>query len=82
METFRSKAHRYLDARGLRCPMPAVKSALALEEMSGGEILQLLSDDPVSKRDIPAWCQSTGNEVVKQEEEDSVIRFTIRKKSP
>jgi len=41
---------RTLDARGLSCPMPAVKTALAFEEMGIGEVIEGLTDDPVSKR--------------------------------
>ncbi|CAG1772452.1 partial Putative sulfur carrier protein, partial [uncultured bacterium] len=48
-------ADKTLDARGLSCPMPSVKTALALEAMTRGQTLLVLTDDPVSRRDLPVW---------------------------
>jgi len=70
---------RTLDARGLLCPMPSVKTALELETMSPGEILEVITDDPVSKRDLPAWAESTGNSVVEIKDDESAIRIYVRK---
>ncbi len=58
------KAARRLDARGMTCPMPSVKTALALEDMAPGEVIEVITDDPVSKQDLPVWAQGTGNEVL------------------
>lgn len=68
-----------LDARGLSCPMPSVKTALALEQMSLGEVLEVLTDDPVSKRDLPVWAESTGNELLGVKEEDKTIKIYLKK---
>jgi TusA-related sulfurtransferase len=68
-----------LDARGLSCPMPSVKTALALEQMNPGEVLEVLTDDAVSKRDLPVWAESTGNELLGVKEEDSIIKIYIKK---
>lgn len=72
-------ANKTLDAKGLSCPMPSVKTALALEKMSAGEILEVLTDDPVSRRDLPVWAQSTGNSFLGVEEDGPTIRIYIRK---
>lgn len=72
-------ADKTLDAKGLSCPMPSVKTALALEKMSVGEILEVLTDDPVSRRDLPVWAESTGNNFLGVEEDGSTIRIYIRK---
>ncbi len=53
-----------LDARGMTCPMPSVKTALALEDMSPGEVIEVITDDPVSKKDLPLWASGTGNTVL------------------
>ena len=53
-----------LDARGLLCPMPSVRTALTLEDMAEGEVLCVITDDPVSKTDLPRWAEGTGNEVL------------------
>ncbi len=68
-----------LDARGLCCPMPAVKTALALESLNHGEVLEILTDDPVSKRDLPAWAETTGNKLLGLREEDNSIKIYIEK---
>ncbi len=68
-----------LDAKGLSCPMPSVKTALALEQMEIGQVIEVLTDDPVSKRDLPLWAQNTGNELLEMKEEDKVIKIYLRK---
>lgn len=68
-----------LDAKGLSCPMPSVKTALALEQMETGQVIEVLTDDPVSKRDLPLWAQNTGNELLEMKEEDKVIKIYLRK---
>ena len=68
-----------IDARGLCCPMPSVKTALALEKLSIGDILEVLTDDPVSKKDLPRWAESTGNIIVDLIEEDKIIKIYIKK---
>ncbi len=72
-------ADRTLDARGLCCPMPSVKTALALEQMEPGQIIEVLTDDPVSKRDLPVWAQSTGNELLGMEEDGKTIKIYLKK---
>lgn len=68
-----------LDAKGISCPMPSVKTALALEQMETGQVIEVLTDDPVSKRDLPLWAQNTGNELLEMKEEDKVIKIYLRK---
>lgn len=68
-----------LDATGLVCPMPSVKTAIAIEQMGLGQILEVITDDPVSKRDLPVWAQNTGNELLQIKEEDKVIKIYLRK---
>lgn len=68
-----------LDARGLCCPMPSVKTALALEGMAESEVIEILTDDPVSKRDLPLWAQATGNELLGIEEAGTTIKIYLRK---
>lgn len=68
-----------LDARGLSCPMPSVKTALALEQMSQGQVLEVLTDDPVSKKDLPIWAESTGNALLELKEEGGTIKIYLKK---
>jgi len=49
--------------------MPSVKTALKLEEMKVGEVLMVITDDPVSKRDLPVWAKASGNTILDIKEE-------------
>ena len=69
-----------VDARGLSCPMPIVKTAQAVRPLASGSILEVLATDPGSQRDFVAWCRATGHELVEQTTEGTVHRFVIRRK--
>ncbi len=70
-----------LDTSGLNCPLPVLKTKKALEELQPGQILEVISTDPGSKADIPAFCQRTGHELVATEERDGKYVYYIKKKS-
>ncbi|HEU5325667.1 MAG TPA: sulfurtransferase TusA family protein [Candidatus Limnocylindria bacterium] len=69
-----------LDARGLACPMPIVKTAQAIAGMTSGQLLEVLATDPGSVKDFAAWSKTTGHEIVEQGEDAGVFRFVLRKK--
>ena len=50
-----------LDARGLRCPLPLVKTKLALEPLAPGEVLEVLATDPEASIDLAAFAESAGH---------------------
>lgn len=64
MEQLNIKSDVVVDAKKLCCPMPAVKTCLQLEKMENGQILEVITTDPVSQTDLPAWCKNTGNELL------------------
>ncbi len=68
-----------LDARGLQCPMPVVRTSQEIKSISAGDILEVLATDPGSVADVHAWCQSTGNELLKMGKEDGILKFYIRR---
>jgi tRNA 2-thiouridine synthesizing protein A len=68
-----------LDLKGLSCPMPIVKTALAMKEMAQGDVVEVLATDPGSVPDFAAWCRTTGNELIEQTEVAGVFRFLVRK---
>ena len=68
-----------LDLRGLACPLPIAKTAIAIRALQPGELLEAYATDPGSVPDFNAWSKSTGNELVEQTEEDGAFRFLIRK---
>ena len=69
-----------VDARGLNCPMPIVRTAQAMKELSPGALLELLATDAGSVKDVAAWTGATGNELVEQSADAGVYRFVIRRK--
>jgi tRNA 2-thiouridine synthesizing protein A len=69
-----------LDARGLKCPMPIVKTAQAIKTLAPGQLLEVLATDPGAVADFAAWSRSTGNELVDQSIQDGVYRFVLRRK--
>lgn len=71
---------RELNAVGLSCPIPIIKTKKAMDELKKGEVLLVLADDPGAKEDFPAWCEQTGNELLKIEEEGQVIKIFIKKR--
>lgn len=68
-----------LDAKGLSCPMPLLKTKKAMNQISSGQILEVLGTDPGSKNDLPGWCERSGHEFVGAKEEEGFFRFFIKK---
>ena len=72
-------ADELVDARGLSCPMPIVKTATLFRTLPAGKVAEVLATDPGSVKDFEAWSRSTGNELIESTQEGSVYRFLIRK---
>lgn len=70
-----------LDARGMNCPLPILKAKKALAGVPTGGTLEVLATDPGAVADFDAFCRTTGNELVEQNEEDGVYRFVIKNTS-
>ncbi len=68
-----------LDARGLKCPMPVVKTSQEIKNISVGSVLLVIATDPGSMADIQAWTKSTGNELLKMEKVEKEFQFLIRR---
>jgi tRNA 2-thiouridine synthesizing protein A len=69
-----------VDARGLSCPMPIVKTAQALKTVPSGNLIEVLATDPGSVKDFAAWSRTTGNELIEQSLDEGVYRFVLRRK--
>jgi tRNA 2-thiouridine synthesizing protein A len=69
-----------VDARGLACPMPIVRTAQAMRSLATGDLLELLATDPGSIRDVAAWARSTGNTLVESSTDGGQYRFVLRHK--
>ena len=70
-----------LDLRGLRCPLPALKTRKALTRLAGGDLLVVECTDPLSTLDIPNLINQTGDVLEDQKTEPGLFVFRIRKKN-
>lgn len=68
-----------LDAKGLACPMPIVKTKKAIDAINSGEILEVLVTDKGALNDFTAWAAAGGHTIVEQKEEAGVLYFYIQK---
>lgn len=68
-----------LDAKGLSCPMPIVKTKKAMADLVDGQILEVSATDKGSKADIAAWAESVGHQYIGTVEEENVLKHYIRK---
>ncbi|MFS0706455.1 sulfurtransferase TusA family protein [Cellulomonas sp. 179-A 9B4 NHS] len=53
-----------VDARGLRCPAPVLRAAVAARSLPAGTLLRVLATDPAAAVDLPAWARMRGHAVV------------------
>lgn len=67
-----------LDAKGLNCPLPILKTRKALKDVPVGETLKILATDPGAVGDFDAFCRQTGNELIDSKSEDGVYTFLIK----
>ena len=72
-------ADQVLDASGLNCPMPILKTKKALSKMDAGQILEVISTDAGSVKDIEAFCNQTGNKLISINEDDGKYVFTLER---
>ncbi|MDM8150670.1 sulfurtransferase TusA family protein [Priestia megaterium] len=73
------KIDQVLDAKGLACPMPIVKTKKAMDTLTTGQVLEVQTTDKGAKSDLTAWAKSTGHELIDFKEEGSTFIFCIQK---
>ena len=71
---------RELDARGLNCPLPILRTKKSLNDMLSGQVLKIVATDPGSVRDFQAFCKQTGNHLLLYNESGGEYLFMLRKK--
>ncbi|MEO8506306.1 MAG: sulfurtransferase TusA family protein [Betaproteobacteria bacterium] len=69
-----------LDARGLSCPLPILKTKKALNDLTSGQVLKVLATDPGSIKDMQAFATQTGNPLLSSSEENKAYVFFLKKK--
>lgn len=70
---------KLLDAKGLACPMPIVRTKKAMNEMTPGEVIEVQATDKGSLADLKAWAKSSGNQYLGSSEEGGVLKHFLRK---
>ena len=73
------KVDQVLDAKGMSCPLPILKTKKAVESLSKGKVLKVETTDPGSKNDMASWAKRTGNEILKVDEGAGAFTFFIKK---
>ncbi|MFO6424613.1 sulfurtransferase TusA [Motilimonas sp. KMU-193] len=77
-DLFQSADHQ-LDALGLRCPEPVMMIRKTVRNMTSGEILLVIADDPSTTRDIPSFCRFMDHTLVASDTESAPYRYLIKK---
>jgi TusA-related sulfurtransferase len=72
---------KVLDLKGLACPMPVVKMSKGIKEVNVGEVVEAHTTDPGSLTDFPAWAKTSGNEILKTDQDGDVIKFYVARRS-
>ena len=71
---------RQLDVRGLKCPMPILRTKKALATMQSGEVLKVKATDSGAAKDFPAFAKQTGNELIASGTEGDVLIFFLKRR--
>ncbi|WP_394184701.1 sulfurtransferase TusA family protein [Metabacillus halosaccharovorans] len=75
------KTDLLVDAKGLACPMPIVRTKKSINEIEAGQVLEVQATDKGSKADIQAWAKSSGHQYLGTIEEGDVLKHYLRKSS-
>ena len=73
------KVDKVMDLKGLPCPMPVVKVSKGIKDIQVGQVIEALITDRGALADIPAWVRTSGNEILKTEQGEGVIKFYIKR---
>jgi len=73
------KEDKTIDLKGLPCPMPIVKVSKGIKQVDVGQILKAVASDPGALTDFPAWAKTSGNEILKTDQEGDDIIFYIKR---
>lgn len=73
------KADKVVDARGTSCPGPLLAAKKAIGEISDGQMMEVLSADEGTRRDIPKWCDKKGYKYLGTLEESGYFRIFLQK---
>ncbi|WP_417820491.1 sulfurtransferase TusA family protein [Terasakiella sp.] len=70
---------KYLDATGMRCPIPVLRASKEIKAMESGEILKITASDSQAPRDFRDFCNASGHELLLNEERDGKYVIILKK---
>ncbi len=73
------KVDKVVDAKGQMCPMPILMLKRAFKDLAIGQVVAISATDQGAKRDIPTWCETTGNKLLQVTEQSGVLTFYIQR---
>jgi len=73
------KVDKMMDLKGLPCPMPVVKVSKGIKEIEVGQVIEAQTTDPGALTDFSAWARTSGNEILKTDQDGKVITFFIKR---
>ncbi|MDF7670172.1 sulfurtransferase TusA [Orbaceae bacterium ESL0721] len=74
------KIDKQLDTLGLRCPEPIMLVRKTIRELSVGQILHIIADDPATTRDIPGFCRHMNHELLQSQTDSTPYHYWIKKR--
>lgn len=72
-------AEHFLDATGLKCPLPVLRARRALKALPVGDVLKIAATDPAAIQDFPAFCRAAGHRLLDAADSGGVYSFRIEK---
>ena len=80
MEEDKEEKENYvLDCVGLYCPAPVMNARETIDQLSPGDIMEVIADDLAAQEDIPRWAKRSGHTLLKFWKEESELHFLIQK---
>jgi tRNA 2-thiouridine synthesizing protein A len=79
MEAVMTDIAERLDARGMNCPLPILRTRRAINQLASGQLLEVTATDPGSLKDMASFCTQTGNRLVSSNAADNCFVFLIEK---
>lgn len=74
------EVQKSVDARGTACPGPLLAAKKAIGELNSGDVLEIISSDQGTKRDVPKWAQKKGHEYLGTVEDSGYFTIYMKKK--
>jgi tRNA 2-thiouridine synthesizing protein A len=69
-----------IDVRGLKCPLPVLKTERRMRDFSAGTRFVVLTTDPIAAIDLPHFCSENGHRLLATRRDGNLLRFEIEKR--